>query len=86
VLFWETFSVVEVCLIDGVTMVLPPAGDWAVAGTKFFLGNGVEIEPVVNFSIPETAADDCLYITLTLPLLEIKHSDKHFNYKEENPE
>lgn len=46
-------------------------------GTKIFYsdkeGNKVEIQDVINFSIPQTGYDDLLYATVTLPLLNIKY-------------
>ena len=47
-----------------------------VAGSKVFYtdreGNKIELQEVVNLGIPQTAYDDLLYATITLPLLNIK--------------
>jgi hypothetical protein len=46
-------------------------------GTKVFYydkeGNKVELQDVIDFSIPKLGMDDLLYATITLPLLNIKY-------------
>lgn len=47
-----------------------------LSGSKVFyndgVGNKIELKDIVTISIPTLTVDDILYVTITMPLLDIK--------------